>query len=104
VLVARADAAAELPELMRHFTASVTKGVGAAVADPKAASRVLNAAGESNPETGGKAYLAEVRKTVPLLSQSGQVSPAAMKRLVNWMYEEGMIQKRVPVSELLASP
>ena len=104
VLVARTDVAAELPEVMHRFTSAVTRGAVAAAAEPGNAARVLDAAGESNPETGGKAYLAETRKTAPLLSESGRADPVAMKRLANWMYEEGMIPDRVPVSELLASP
>lgn len=42
---------------------------------------------------------AGVRATAPLLSESAEVDHAQAVKLVDWMYEQGMIERRVPVSE-----
>lgn len=104
VLVAREDQALEYPELMHDFTTAVSDGAAGAVHDPKQAIAALRGAGERNPEIGKKGRVAEVRKTVPLLSKSGHVSPVEMKRLIDWMYEREIIPSQVSVPELLAQP
>jgi putative hydroxymethylpyrimidine transport system substrate-binding protein len=104
VLVAREDQVSEFPELMHDFVAAVARGAAAAADNPKGAADALGSAGEHNFETGPRARAAEVGKTVGLLSRSGRVSPDEMEGLVDWMYEAGIIQSKVPVSQLLASP
>ena len=101
VLVAREDLASEFPELMRDFVAAAAQGAAAAAGNLKSTAGALKSAGERNPEIGSKARAAEVKKTVRLLSRSGRVSPDEMERLVDWMYEEGMIHRKPPVSALL---
>jgi putative hydroxymethylpyrimidine transport system substrate-binding protein len=104
VLVAREDTASEISEVMHDFVGAVVKGATAAADDPKGAIDALRSAGEGNPETSERARRVEVSQTLPLLSQSGDVDPGEMEDLVAWMYEQGMIQTKVPVSELIASP
>lgn len=101
VLIARSDLVAEEPKLVRAFDWAVGRGTAAAVADPKGAAGAIDASVESTPESGLRTTEAEVEQTFPLLSRSGYVSPGQASRLVDWMYEEGMIRRKPPVSELL---
>lgn len=104
VLVARDDAVAEATELIHEFVAMVARGAAVAADNPKAAEDALASAGESNPETSRRARRVEVSQTLPLLSQSGDVDEGELEDLVAWMYEQGMIRTKVPVSELVTSP
>jgi len=104
VLVARADRTEEEPDVMRDFAMTAIQGAAAAVEAPKGAVKALEEAGERNPATSAKARRAEVRQTIPLLSSDGEVDADRMQTLVDWMYEEGMIESRFPVSELLVDP
>lgn len=104
VLVAREDREGISPRAMRQFVAAVAHGAAAAAKDPVAAAHVLDQSGESNPKTSAASFAAAVKKTIPLISQSGEASPEITEGLVDWMYEKGMIQDKVPVSELLNRP
>jgi putative hydroxymethylpyrimidine transport system substrate-binding protein len=103
VLIAEAACVSKKPEIFRKFLAAVARGTAAAVEDPEAALEALEAASQRNPETGREAMKAQVEATLPLLSRTGQVDPARARALVDWMHEEGMIQREVPVSELFAN-
>jgi putative hydroxymethylpyrimidine transport system substrate-binding protein len=102
MLVARTDRTEEEPDVMRDFTAAAVRGAAAAAERPQEALKALESAGERNPVISPQARRAEVRQTIPLLSMDGQVSAERMEKLVDWMYEEGMIGTEVPVSDLLA--
>jgi putative hydroxymethylpyrimidine transport system substrate-binding protein len=102
VLVARSDQTEKEPDVMRDFVAATVKGSALATEQPKSALQALENAGERNPAISPKARKAEVSQTIPLLSTDGQVSPERMQGLIDWMYEEGMIKSKIPVSELLA--
>jgi putative hydroxymethylpyrimidine transport system substrate-binding protein len=103
VLIARSDLVAEDPQLVRAFVSAVLEGNAATVEDPEGTARVLDGAVESNPEAGLKETEAGVEATAPLLSEDGHVDPAQARALVDWMYEEGMIQKKVPTATLLTN-
>jgi putative hydroxymethylpyrimidine transport system substrate-binding protein len=104
VLVALESSVTETPELVDNFVTAVVEGAADAAEDPKGAGKALGSSGERNPETSAKARAIEIKRTVPLLSQGGRVDPEEMEGLADWMYEEGMIRRRVPMSELLANP
>lgn len=101
VVIDRTDRIAEDPRLVRDFISAVARGTAAAVEDPKGAVEAIENAAESNPESSQKMTEAEVEATAPLLAQSGYIDPGQASRLVDWMYEEGMIQRKPPVSDLL---
>ena len=104
VLVAHEGAVSANPRLMRDFVAAVVEAAGDASGNPKGAIKALESASERNPETSSKAQAAEVEQTLPLLSESGRINANELQGLADWMYEQGMIQREVSVSELLASP
>lgn len=101
VVVARGDRVAKDPQLIRRFMSSVTRGTAAALEDPEEVVKAVEGFNESNPETSPKALRAQVKATVPLLSKDSQVSSSQARGLIDWMYEEGMIQRKVPVEALL---
>jgi putative hydroxymethylpyrimidine transport system substrate-binding protein len=103
VVIARADRVSEEPELGRDFMAAVARGTAAAVEDPEEVFNGLERVVEANPATSEKALHAQIEATVPLLSESGEVSPQQAQGLIDWMYEEQMIQRKIPVSELLTN-
>jgi len=104
VLVAREDWAAKNPDTVHSLVDALARGASAAIGDPKAATEVLESDGERNPAISPRARGAEVRQTLPLLSETVHVSAARTKDLIDWMYEEEMIPRKLPASELLASP
>jgi putative hydroxymethylpyrimidine transport system substrate-binding protein len=103
VVIARSDRVAEEPQLIRDFRSAVARGTVAAVKDPEAVVDTLEEASEVHLPPSRKALEAQVDETSPLLSKSGYVSPAQASHLIDWMYEEGMIRHKVPVSSLLTN-
>jgi putative hydroxymethylpyrimidine transport system substrate-binding protein len=103
VLVARADRAAARPELMCGFVKAVAGGAAATADDPVGAVDALKTSGESNPEISRSSTRAQLYETTPLLSQRGYVSPEQIERLVDWMYDEEMIKRRLPLAALLTA-
>jgi len=101
VLVARRDVAEANPKLMEDFVSAVARGAHAAANQPKEAAEALEVSGESNPETSPAAMRAQVRATVGMLSGNGQVDPARLQHLIDWMYENGMIEQDLAADTLL---
>jgi putative hydroxymethylpyrimidine transport system substrate-binding protein len=102
VVITRADRAAKEPKLVRDFMWAVKRGTAAAIKDPEAAVDVIEEGDEKDPEADRKVTEAEAEATFPLLSRSGHMSTDRAKHLVDWVYEQGIIQRRLPVSTLLA--
>jgi putative hydroxymethylpyrimidine transport system substrate-binding protein len=99
MIVTRADRAAREPQVVRKFMAALERGVAAVRNDPRLAAKVL----ESSPHefrTSKGEMEAQVRATLPLLSQTGSIDPGQAAKLLTWMHGEGMIQRGPPVSEL----
>lgn len=103
VVVARTDLVAEDPRLVRDFMQAVARGAEATIEDPEAAVDAIQQSVAANPETSRAATEAQVRATLPLLSESGSMDPDQAGDLVEWMYDQGMIRQQVPVSELLSN-
>jgi hypothetical protein len=79
--------------------AALERGVAAVRKDPRLAAKLL----ESSPHefrTSKGEMEAQVRATLPLLSQAGRIDPDQAAKLLTWMHGEGMIQRQPPVSEL----
>jgi putative hydroxymethylpyrimidine transport system substrate-binding protein len=99
MIVTRADRAAREPQVVRKFMAALERGVAAVRNNPRLAAKVL----ESSPHefrTSRGEMEAQVRATLPLLSQTGSIDSGQAAKLLTWMHEEGMIQRQPPVSEL----
>ena len=73
-------------------------GNEAAAEDPEAAARAI--AGE----TSAGSTRAGIEATAPLLSETGEVDEAKLQALIDWMYEQGMIERKMPAAELIAGP
>ena len=99
VLTTRRDSFAKDPGLYRGILEAIARGAAAAEEDPEAASQaIVDKTLELAPP---KPTLAGVEATAPLLSKSGEIDRAKLKRLVGWMHEQGMIEREIPVSEML---
>jgi putative hydroxymethylpyrimidine transport system substrate-binding protein len=103
VLIARPDRVSREPQLIRDFLAAVAEGTGAAVDDPEGAVELLEYSGEADRELSRKEREAEVEATLPLLSEDGYIDPEQTDQLVDWMHEEGLIQRKLPVSDLITN-
>ena len=100
VLIARADAVAKDPKAIRDFMSALARGTAAAVGNPEAAIASVEGSGEANPDLSRKTRDAEFKATLPLLSRNAYMSPVKARRLIDWMFEEGMIPHRPSVSTL----
>jgi putative hydroxymethylpyrimidine transport system substrate-binding protein len=101
VLIARGSRVSKEPKAYHDFLAATVRGTAAAIEDPKTVAKEIVSAGESNLALGLKDQEAGVKATLPLLSRTGQVDRGQLSRLADWMFEEGMLTEKVPVSELL---
>jgi putative hydroxymethylpyrimidine transport system substrate-binding protein len=102
VVIARKDRVAANPKLFRVFMEAVSRGVAAAIEDPESAAGAIAFADET--EFHPKPTEAGLEATLPLLSKTGRIDPGQARNLIAWMHEEGMIERKLPVSTLLAQP
>ncbi len=103
VLAARAPWVAENGPLVRDVLAAVARGTAAAIEHPRAAVKAIEQSEEVDPTATPKVTEAEVEATLPLLSETGYMSPGQAEDLVDWMHAEGLIQRKVPASQLLTN-
>jgi putative hydroxymethylpyrimidine transport system substrate-binding protein len=94
VLVANRKRLEEDPEKFRLFVAALARGTAAAVKDPAAATQAVLAA---NHDLDRKLTAAEIKATLPLLSQAGSghpygyMGPAQWQQFIGWMRDNGLI-------------
>lgn len=100
VLITRRDRLAEDPESIQEFVAAMVRGTAEAVEDPRFAGEVV---AYRNDKVPGKATKAEFEATLPLLSESGQISGEKASELIDWMYAQGLIERKPPASELFSN-
>jgi putative hydroxymethylpyrimidine transport system substrate-binding protein len=105
VVIARRDRLSRDPRVIRNFMAAVYRGTAAAVDHPKAAAEALvEIAKELEGETRSVQLMeVEMRRSLPLLSRTGEIDPKKASDLISWMHEQGMIEKEPPVSELFSN-
>jgi putative hydroxymethylpyrimidine transport system substrate-binding protein len=104
VVIARRELVEAEPQLARDFMAAVRRGIEVEVRDPSAAVKLIEESPESSPEASPKGTEAGVTATLPLLSETGLVEPEQAEALMEWMQEEKMIKRTLPVSALIANP
>lgn len=97
VLAARSERLAKEPGVLRRLMSAVARGAAAAAEDPSAAADLI---ARLRAEKVSRTLKAEVAATVPLLSETGQMSSGRAIRLVDWMREQGMIESELSASDL----
>lgn len=103
VLITTTDLASREPQLARDFLAALARGTAAAVRNPQAVVRGIENDAEPSPVSSRKARESQVAAILPLLSRDNYMDPEQAEDLIDWMHGEGMIRKRIPVSELLTN-
>lgn len=101
VLIARPDHYEKEPELFDRILEASIRGNEAAAKDSAVATEAVveQSFGIESP----KPVRAGIEATTPLLSQTGDVDEAQLEEVIDWMYEQGMIRRKIPASDLLAS-
>jgi putative hydroxymethylpyrimidine transport system substrate-binding protein len=95
VLVAKGSAIADDSEAIRLFIAALARGTAAAEQDPQGATQALL---EQNPDLDPKVTAAEVKATLPVLSQGtsghpfGEMDQGQWKTFIGWMRDHGLIK------------
>lgn len=103
VVIARKDLVAKDPKLIRDFMAAVARGTAKALEDPRSAFLAIKYGVEAELPADRETTEAEIEATLSLLSESGEMSPGRASHLVEWMQQEGMIQKQPPPAALLTN-
>lgn len=111
VLIARPDRYAENPELYRRLMRGMTRGNAAAADHPGLIAKLIKAqtilkiAGSENyGPASERATKISIPRTLPLLAKSSEVDEDQLQNLIDWMYEEGMIERKLTASALIAGP
>src|SRR5215207_1458325 len=89
VVIARQDQLKRIGDEVRDFLAALARGVGAAEADPDAATQAVL---DESPEASPRATAKSVELTLPLLSRSGHLDPAQWRRFVRRMQRSGVVK------------
>jgi putative hydroxymethylpyrimidine transport system substrate-binding protein len=103
VVIVRSRRVARHPRLVRKFMAAVARGTAAASADPEAVARAIGANTERGYGLSPEDIEAEVEATLPLLARAPYIGHSRTKHLVDWMRKQGLIQRPLPISELLST-
>lgn len=101
VVIARTERLSEEPRLARDFMSAVERGTAAAVEKPESLLDALAGAVEANPKISRSARVLQTDATLPLLTGETDVSSGQVESLVDWMYEQGMIKRKVPAAAFL---
>jgi putative hydroxymethylpyrimidine transport system substrate-binding protein len=102
VLIARRDRYAKDPGMFERMLQASIRGNGAAGDEPQKATEAL--VDQSFDAIPAKPTEAGIEATAPLLSTTGDVDRAKLEDLIDWMYEQGMMKRKLQASEVLASP
>jgi len=100
VLVANRKQLEEDPQRIRLFLGALARGTAAAIESPAETTKALLSA---NSDLDPKLTRAEVDATLPLLSESGRMDPAAWKAFIAWMHDNGLIDGTPPIGEVLSN-
>lgn len=103
VVITRADRAAREPQVIRKFMSALSRAVAALKRNPELAVKLIEGSGARYFEIGKTELQAQVRATVPLMSESGYVDPGQTTELLTWMHGEGMVERPPPASQLFTN-
>jgi putative hydroxymethylpyrimidine transport system substrate-binding protein len=101
-VITREDRAAADPQAMRAFMSAVRRGTAAALKHPEMAARLIVKSEESDPKATLEETEVQLQKTLPLLSRTGRLDRDRTTGLLDWMHEQGLIQRAMSASEVLA--
>lgn len=106
VLVARGRELRDDPQPIRLFIAALARGTAAAIEHPSQATQALL---DQNRDLDPKLTEAEVKATIPVLSQGsdklpfGHMDPAQWEEFIGWMRDNGLISSLPAPSEVLTN-
>jgi putative hydroxymethylpyrimidine transport system substrate-binding protein len=103
VVIAAKSRIAKEPKMIRKFMSALARGTAAAADDPAAAVEAIEEGDEGNPDATPEITEAETEATLPLLSRNGYMDPNRAKRLGEWMFAQGMLEREPQVSRLLTN-
>jgi len=105
VVVTRRDRLAGNPRWIHRFMSAVARGTAAAIEDPEAATAAIVAARRELelPAATPELAQAKVEATLPLLSRTAQMNPEGAARLAEWMREQGLTRRKLPVATLFTN-
>jgi putative hydroxymethylpyrimidine transport system substrate-binding protein len=102
-LVARTDWASWNGPLIRDVMTALARGTRAAIEHPRAAIKAVEESDETDLHATPRGTEAEVKATLPLLSETGYMNPGQAEDLIGWMHAEGWIRRAFPSSRLLTN-
>lgn len=104
VVIAREDRVSKDPRLFRGFMEAVERGAATVSAEPEAGVGAIYEWHDNPPQLDRQATETAVEATAPLLSETGRIDPEQAADLLDWMRQQGMIQRRLTPSELIVDP
>jgi len=102
VFVAKPGRYAKEPTLLEGFLEAAYRGAAAVKEDPVAGSEAV--VDKSLEFVSPKEGEAGTKATAPLFSEAAPIDRRQAANLVDWMYAQGMIERKIPVSQLIAVP
>jgi putative hydroxymethylpyrimidine transport system substrate-binding protein len=99
VLIAKPSTVAEDPKLVRDFVTAMASGVEAATEDPQTSADLVTESESPAPDP--TVVKTQVEATLGVLSRTGEMEVGFARRLVDWMYEQHMIEEKVPLKALM---
>ena len=103
VVTARSEYVAARPAMYRRFMAALERGTKAALEDPRRAARAIGHSFQDSPESTGGERRAQLKATLPLLSEDEHMDPVQAADLIAWMHEHGLIEQEPPAAELFTN-
>ena len=99
VMITRRNLYEEDPAKFESLVQATTDGNGEVAERPGIAAKAVRE--ERGRERPLPTIQAGVEELAPQLSRTGEIDRAKMRRLIGWMYAEGMIRRKWPVSQLI---
>lgn len=102
VVVAKTARVSEDPQAVAGLVAAIVHGTDEAIEHPGAAVTAIEKSPGSDPGSSAATTKAQFLAVRPFLSASGRLEYRQVSRLVNWMYRQGLIERRLPVSQIFS--
>lgn len=99
VFAAKIGRYAKKPELLEGFLEAAYRGAAAVKEDPAAGGQAV--VDKSLEFVSPKEGEAGAEATAPLYAETATIDRKRAAKLIDWMYQEGMIKRKIPVSQLI---
>lgn len=103
VLIARRDLLSKRPQLVRDVVGAIGRGSVLPTENYEGALAMMEEADERNLLNGPTITKDQFDETLPMLSKSGRINLGKARNLVQWMHEEGMLRREIPISKMLTN-